>query len=73
MGLRLESEAVDEVSAQHGLGVCPSRAAFPGSLTFQMPSELLPCAPRIDLGDDRAEQFVHQLQNLVSILFGFLN
>lgn len=26
-----------------------------------------------DLGDDRAEQFVHQLQHLVSILFGFLN
>ncbi|XP_024603124.1 protein NLRC5 isoform X2 [Neophocaena asiaeorientalis asiaeorientalis] len=25
------------------------RAAFPGSLTFQMPSELLPCAPRIRL------------------------
>lgn len=47
VSLRLESEAVDEVSAQHGLGVCPSRAAFPGSLTFQMPSDPLPCAPRI--------------------------
>lgn len=26
---------------------------------------------RTDLGDDRAEQFVHQLQHLVSILFDF--
>lgn len=51
VSLRLESEAVDEVSAQHGLGVCPSRAAFPGSLTFQMPSDPLPCAPRIRYRD----------------------
>ena len=49
--LRLECEAVDEVCAQHGLGVCPSRAAFPDSLTFQTPSDPPLCAPRIRYRD----------------------
>lgn len=47
MALRLEFETVGTVFAETGLGVCPSRAMFPDSLTFQMPSEPSLRSPRI--------------------------